>query len=172
MALVCSSFTIQLSVKDMMENESSRAAGTQENPIVSPLQILKPVAEWTIYEVRAFLLKCKYNTVIRETVKRVGLTGRALLLIISDSEVYYWDKLLNETTSENQYQKELCKLEILAVETTAAQWRIEQNNFSMKYFGDRLIFNNYYDDGVSFKSMLILLFNLQVDGVIFPVFFL
>ncbi len=129
--------------------EVSKLTGTREQPNVSPLQKMKSVGEWTLYEVRAFLLWCKYNSVVKPSIMRVGFTGRVLLLMNREPEKY-WEAWLNETTVENHDVTELFKQEVLAVNTTAEQWKKEQNDFSMKYFGERLLVNNFYDDGVIF----------------------
>lgn len=109
----------------------------------------KLVEDWTIYDVLTFLRSLPESAiVVQPSVLRVGFTGRALLMILNDPEPY-WEKLLNPTSSENDVDMASFKMSFLNVRL-ASESNIEQlKALDMKFFGDRLVANNYFDDGVS-----------------------
>ncbi len=116
-------------------------------PIVSLMQRRKHVRDWSVYEVLAFLHLISHSSVVKPAVLRVGFTGRVLFML-SDPTTY-WDELLVDTTNDNHDQIESFKRDFIAVQSTAADWMSKQSLLDMKNFGNRLIINNYFDDGVS-----------------------
>ncbi len=115
-------------------------------PAISDLQRRNWVHDWTVYNVRAFLYSSKYCSAVQQSVLNVGFTGRVLLIMVANPE-YYWDNILSK--EEDQDTIELFKIDFLSVQTTSASWMETQKAFDLKYLGDRLILNNYFDDGVS-----------------------
>ncbi len=126
-------------------------------PIVNEFQRRKNVSDWSIYETLAYIHLSQHSSVVRPAVLRVGFTGCAFKMMLEDP-TKHWPKLLIVATNENQQQLDMFKNYFLSVEETSVLWKAEQKRMDMKLFGDRLILNNYFDDGVSDQTLYIFCF--------------
>ncbi len=125
-------------------------------PVVNEFQRRKSFYDWSIYETLAYIHLSQHSSVVRPAVLRVGFTGCAFKMMLVDP-TKHWSNLLIGATVENQQQLDMFKNYFLSVEETSILWKAEQKRTDMKLFGDRLILNNYFDDGVSDQILYIFL---------------
>ncbi len=118
-------------------------------PIVTPSQKVTAVRFWSVYEVRAWALSIRGNSMFTGSFIRVGCTGRALRFIIQNQE-----KFLKLITISPNSGVEIDMLGILVedlmnLEKTLDRWQAEQHKFAEEHVGIHLAGTNCFGCHVS-----------------------